>query len=454
MKTQSVSLMRALALTGAITCGVAACDVDKILRVEPAGLIPAVPIETPANAALLVAGAAADFDCAFNSFVAVGALITGEFVDALQTADRWPYHQRTVAPNQGRYSTNSCTALGMWAPQHGARVSANNIRRLMEGWTDVDVPGRQLLIARAAAYEAWSQLMLAESFQEVVFSTVSGETVNWAPAISRSQALDSAIVRFGQAITVAATIPTAAGDSIRFFALAGRARAYLDKAYAASATTPDIPSLTSAKDDALLVPAAFVWNVTASGTTGRRNNRVFQESNPTVTQQSSSVGPYYRTIGRQTGTTTGDPRVAIQNMNRVSNGTAVPQWAQLKYGAVSTSLPVTSGTEMRLIVAEWEARAGTRANALATIATFRTAGAQVAYTGTTLAEDMAEIQDQRRRALWLTGTYFGDVIRYDITLTPSAGTMAPWGQQYGPAGGRQQLLPLPDVERLNNPLLL
>ena len=98
---------------------------NKALEVEPASLIPAVELEQPANAALLVAGAASDFDCAFNSYAAVGALITGEFVDALQTADRWPYNQRTVASGQGRYSTNSCTGLGMYQPLQASRVSAS-----------------------------------------------------------------------------------------------------------------------------------------------------------------------------------------------------------------------------------------------------------------------------------------------------------------------------------------
>src|SRR6185369_12899623 len=147
--------------------------------------------------------------------------------------------------------------------------------------------------------------------------------------------------------------------------------AYLDQAWAASATNPDY---SKARADAALVPAVFVWNVTASAVSGRRNNRIFSESNPTVTQQSSSVGPYYRTLN--------DNRVRVQNMNRVSSGTAVPQWAQLKYAAVTSSIPAATGLEAQLIVAEADRRTS-RANALSIIATFRNAGGQPAYTGTT-----------------------------------------------------------------------
>lgn len=45
------------------------------------------------------------------------------------------------------------------------------------------------------------------------------------------------------------------------------------------------------------------------------------------------------------------------------------------------------------------------------------------------------------------------MIRYNIPLSPSAGTQTPWGQTYGSDVGRNQLLPLPDVERLNNPVV-
>ncbi|MGH9885121.1 MAG: hypothetical protein ACREBE_06315, partial [bacterium] len=197
MTKTSCTIVRALVATGALlTIPLASCDLNKALSVQPANLIPAVSLESPANAALLVAGTASDFDCAFNSFVVVGALIGEEFEDALQTADRWPYDQRNVTASNVRYAQNGCTALGMYTPLQAARVSASNVRRLLEGWTDVEVPGRQLLIARASAYEAWSQLLIAEAFCETVFSTVRGETIDWGTKITRAQALDSAIARF------------------------------------------------------------------------------------------------------------------------------------------------------------------------------------------------------------------------------------------------------------------
>ena len=99
MNSNSRNVMRALALIGALAATtVVGCDINKALNVEPANLIPAVTLEAPENASLLVAGAASDFDCAFGSYVVVGGLLGEELEDALQTADRWPYDH--IRPQQ------------------------------------------------------------------------------------------------------------------------------------------------------------------------------------------------------------------------------------------------------------------------------------------------------------------------------------------------------------------
>jgi SusD family. len=436
MMSFSGKIMRALGLAAVlIPAGITGCDFNKALSVQPANLIDAVALESsPQNALLLVNGAASDFDCAYNSYVVVGGLIGEELDDAIQTADRWPYDQRTVSANQSRYSQNSCTGLGVYTPLQAARVSANNVRRLLEGWTDVQVPGRQLLIARVTAYEAWSQLLLGEAFCETVFSTVDGEQVNYGTRITREQALDSAIARFSDAIAASPAGSGPVADSLRYFSLIGRAKAYQDRG-----------NLASARADAVLVPASFVWNITASNTNSRRQNRVFQENNAGSTP-SSSIGIRYRAA-----TYTSDPRIKIANTGKFSNSTNVPLWVQSKYPAVNSPIPMATGTEMQLLIAEAD-RTSNRANTLAIIATMRAAGNQPAYTGTTADDDLNEIIDQRRRALFLTGTHFGDLIRYNLTLTPAAGTGTPWNQQYGPDKGSQLCLPLPQAELLNNPL--
>lgn len=433
------SFMRTLGIAGALsTLATTACNLDEILEVTPTGLIPAGGLEIPSNAAILVAGVAADFDCAFGSYVVVTGMIGEELDDALQTAARWPYDQRMILANQTFYATNSCTGIGIYTPLQTARVSANNIRRLLEGWTDVEVgPRRVEHIARVAVYEGWSTLLLGEAFQESALSTVTGEQVNYAPRIPRTQVLQDAIAQLTLAITTAQGLGTVVGDSIVNFARVGRARAY-----------HNLNDMANARTDAAAVPAAFVWSSTASDVTSRRSNRVWSQSN--ATSVAATVGPRYRTLN--------DPRVPVEPLltsggAQRSNALGVELWAQEKYLTAASSLPIAQGAEMQLLIAEAD-RSTNSTNTVNIINTFRTAGNQGNYAGATDAASLlTEIIDQRRRALWLTGTHFGDVVRYNLTVTPAAGASAPWNQDYGPDTGAQLLMPLPEVEILNNPAI-
>ena len=414
-------------LAGALLMGsvLAACSIERALEVESPSRIPAGSLEHPSNAALLVNGAVADFDCAFQSYVVVSGLIGEELDEYTQTAARWPYDRRDVQANQSLYATSSCEGLGVYSPLQTARVSANNVIRLLEGWTDAEVPGRTALIARSTAYEAWSQLLLGEGFCSTVFSTFDGESFNYASEITRQQALETAEATFTEALDLLGSQTGASADSLRYFALLGRARTRLD-----------LGNTAGARADAVLVPAGFVFNSTASAVSGRRNNRVYNESNNIGV--SSSVSAIYRGYN--------DPRVPSVNLNR-SNALGVPAHGQLKYPSASSPIPIATGAEARLIVAEADITSNP-SNTVAIIDSFRAAGNQGSYTGPTDAASLrAQVIDQRRRALFLTGTHLGDLIRYDIAPQPAAGTNFPAGGPYG----TQLCMPVPDVERLNNP---
>jgi len=426
----------ALVAAAAMGLTLAGCDVNKALSVDAPSRIPAGTLETPANAALLVNGAVSDFECAYGAYVVVGGLVGEELDDYTQTASRWPYDRRDVQSNQGMYSVNGCEGLGVYTPLQTARVTANHVRTLLEGWTDTDIPAgtnRQVLIATAAAYEAWSILLLGEGFCSTVLTTINGANFAYAGETTRNDAFKAAEDRFNQAITVAQGQGSAA-TSILNMALVGRARARQDQG-----------NLTGARTDAALVPASFVFNASASSVSGRRNNRVFVESN--ALGVSSSVGARYRTLN--------DPRVPVQNLNR-PNALGVPAWAQLKYTSVSSNIPMATGDEAQLIIADADASSNS-ANTISIINAFRAKGNEGNYAGATDAASLlSEVIDQRRRALFLTGTNFGDIVRYKLTLTPATGTNFPAGQTYGSqtcVGDTRIGLPLPDVERQSNPKL-
>jgi hypothetical protein len=432
-----------LAVAGVAIMGLAvgACDIDKLLEARSPTRIPAERIERdPATAALFVNSAIGNFECAFGSYIVAGGLIGEELEDATATANRFPYDRRNTQPADIRYSTFGCEAVGTYAPLQTARVSANTIRRWLEEWTDQELANRRLLLAQAAAFEAYSMLLLGEGFCSMVFSTIAddGITVEYGTEITRQQVFQQAETRFGQAIAEAEAVGTTASNVLNL-ARVGRARTRLNLAVVNGAVV-DAAKLADARLEAAAVPPTFVYNMTAEETPNRRENRVWDENNSRFTP-TSTVGTHYRTLN--------DPRVPVQNLNRNASNTGVALWLQLKYPQAQNTIPIASGDEAQLIVAEADIVPNPN-NTITLLDMFRARGNQGPYAGgLTPAELRAEVIDQRRRELYLEGQHLGDVIRYGIALRPSQGTPFPGGGTFE----NQVCLPLPQTERLNNPML-
>jgi hypothetical protein len=205
----------------------------------------------------------------------------------------------------------------------------------------------------------------------------------------------------------------------------GRARTYLDLRQSALA-----------KADAQLVPAAYLKLVTASGINAHRNNRVWQESDTTF--DNTSIDSLYVRMN--------DPRVPIGNKNR-SSVTGIPLFFQKKFPSMSSPIRLASGDEARLIIAEANIRTGTFGAADSIINSFRARGGQGAITSPDSATASDSLFDQRRRELFLEGQHLFDLVRFGKTPGPVAGTPYAGGGVYG----SQLCLPLPDVEKQNNP---
>lgn len=415
---------RRVSLTGLaamLLTGLWACSLNDALDVDAPSRIPAEVLETPANATLLVNSAIGDFECAYGSYVVAGALIGEETIDGIQTADRYPFDRRSTQPSDRRYAVNSCDAggLGVYTPLQTARVDAENVIALLQKWTDVEVPNRAQLIATASAYAGYSLLMLGEGFCEMVVSEFD-ENRNpvLGGAITRDSTLKLAEARFTDALG-------SADASIKNMALLGRAKA-----------RQDLGRLADAKADAAQVPAAFERVITASATPGRRQNKVWAESS--VTASSSVVGEPYRSMT--------DPRVKYVKTARVTV-TGIPVVYQTKYTDASAPLPFATGDEAQFIVAEADLAAGNLTSAVSIINTFRTRAGFAPFASSNAAAIKAELIDQRRREFFLEGQHLGDLIRYDITPQPAAGTAYHGSGVYG----NQICLPLPDAEKINNP---
>lgn len=418
------SLLAALTALASLGCGVA----DRLLSVEPQDRIPASPAESsPANAQILASGAIADFECAFGAYVVMGGLIGEELDETRQIIDRSPYDQRVHTSHDRVYAVNRCESIGVYTPLQTARVSAERVGHLLEGWTDAEVPQRPTLIATMHAYAGYGTLLLGEGFCTTVISSLdASREVVYGGEISRDSAFRVAESRFGAAIAAA---EAAGATSVLHFARVGRARARLD-----------LGDLAGARSDAVLVPPGFTFEMTASASSARRQNRVWAQERTSLL---TSVGAPYRALG--------DPRVPVTDMRQTSP-TGVPVFFQQKYASAGAPIRIASGAEAQLIIAEADIAAGSASSlrsAQAIIDTFRARGNQPPMATAEQAALRAALIDQRRRELFLEGQHLGDVIRLDVTLTPAAGTRFPAGGVYG----SQKCLALPDVERQNNPAL-
>ena len=419
-----------LALT-ALVGSLAACDPDELLNVDSPSRIPAEVLESPGNAELMVNSAIADFECAAGAYFVVSGLIGEELKDGLQTADRYPYDQRSLTPADRRYQAFDCQSIGTYLPLQTARASSDRVQRYLEGWSDAEVApfNRNGGIARMALIGGYSRIYLGEGFCSMAISTVFGSEITYGGEINRDSVFRQAETKLTQAIAAA----TAPGDSlVRRAALLGRARARLN-----------LRNFAGAKADAALIPAGFVYNATASTTNTRRENRIWAQNNPNT--DATLVDTLYVARNDPRIVTTPPPGTGPRTV------TGVPRYRQTKFPTASTPIPISRYEEAQLILAEAELEVGTAAQALIHLNNVRARGNQGPLVSVDPATIRANIIEERRRELFLEGHHLGDIVRFNIALQPAPGTPYHGSGTYGTRTGTSACMPLPNNERLNNP---
>ena len=420
--------MRILAAAAALLASVACGSLDRVLAVDPQDRVEALPAErSPANALIFVNGAIADFDCAFGAYVVIGGLIGDELHLFRAISDRKTYDQRVHTSRDRVYAVLPCERMGVYTPLQTARVSAERTARLLESWRDAGVEGRDTLIATMHAYAGYATLLLGEGFCSTVLSTPDARGgLTYGGEIARDSAFRVAESRFGAAIAAA---QEASANTVVNLSLVGRARARLA-----------LGDLAGARSDAALVPPDFLHRMTASDTPLRRQNRVWAHVRD---EEEVTVGSLYRSLG--------DPRVTVTNQRR-AGALGFGLYYDEKYPSSDSPIRIAGGAEAQLIVAEADIATGTAAslgNARSIIDQFRVRGKQPPLAASDAATLKAALIDQRRRELFLEGQHLGDLIRYGAAFTPAVGAAYPGGGTYG----TQRCMPLPDVERDNNPVM-
>jgi starch-binding outer membrane protein, SusD/RagB family len=411
----------ALALAGSL----AACDaLDTALRVEAPGIVDAEVMNQPENAALLVSGTIADFECALGAYIVNAGLLGNELRDASVTAARFALDARTITETAG-YGGNLCTdnPPGIYVPLATAVWTSNNAITQLQSWTDAQVQNRTRLIGQAAAHGGYAHTLLGEGFCSAVITELG-------PEVQPAQVFEVAEQRFTLAIESA----TAAGDTeTRNMALLGRARVRLNRGNATGAAT----------DARALLAAAptFVRNSIASQSDSRRWNRLAEE----FRAGNATVAPAYR------GLTVGgvaDTRVASINVGAGHNQ-ADTVWMATKVGAARNldlrirPVPLASWREAHLIIAEAEGGQ----EAVSRINILRQHHGLPLFQSTDADAIRQQVIEERQRELFLEGHHLGDMRRFNLPQIPAANTPYRQGGLYGDA----RCFPLPAVERLNNP---
>jgi hypothetical protein len=409
------------------------CSTSRLLDVNAPNSVPVSLFDSPADANLMANSAISDFECAFGSAVLIEGIISDELADAQLGAAQWPYDRRDAnTQTNGIYGTSGCASNqgpGIYTPLSTSRWDADNALGKLNGWTDAQVPNRTTLIARMNLYAGFSYAMLGISMCNAAFDL--------GPSVDQKGMFALAEKRFSDAI--AAAQPLGLTDVVNA-ALVGRARVRLYQGNTSGAVT-----------DAQAVPKGFVFNAStdASDAGGRRANRVFA-----ALQQAGDYTVEAFALDLKTENGESDPRSAVQQTNTRPADSRSVIYVPKKYGTGSTAnntvgdaipLPVARYEEAQLIIAE--AQGG--ASAVSIINALRATVSLQPYTGPTDAASIKNLViDERRRVLFVEGLRNYDIQRFNLTLNPAAGTPYP---RVGGTYGNTTCLPLPDIERFNNP---
>lgn len=415
---QRLEFLRRVATASAALTMLAGCSMD----VTNPNTIEASTIDPVADARVFSLSAQQNF---YVAYAGQGGQ-NGNYINisGIYSNEVWSGAVRNETNDIARHvivDTNLDLNSQFWVPLQTAIGTNDQVLSVLKGTTTFT---SDIAVARSSLWSGYAIELLAESFCQGVLHV--------GPALTPAQMSDSAIARFQQAITVASNITSAEATKIVNTARVGLARAYLQKGDNANALAA-----------ANLVAPTFVAttvHVDDAQARTRLGNGIFLTSSGT-TQIAAGT---YRALG--------DPRVTAADAGINAQDGRNRLFRQTKYANITAPVRIASGLEARYIAAEAQLKLnGSTAPALALIAERRAAGNQPAFTGTTTAQVLAELMDQRARDFWLEGKHLGDIIRNPTAaaLLPAAGS--PF---YKPELGNFQALtclPVPFAEKANNP---
>ncbi len=411
----------------AVAVLVVGCSTSDLLNVQVPNSVAANTYKNPSNATLMVNSVIGDFECAFGGFVMAEGMASDELHDASLANGNWNLDRRDNNFTSGLYGSSACTVnTGLYTPLSTARGegdAAIQTARNPASRFSTQVPNLVALQAQANLYTGFSYAALGMSMCQAAFDK--------GPLVDQTGMFTLAESRFTAALAAA---QTAGLTDVAKAAHHGRARVLLY-----------LHNTAGAIADAQVIPSSFVLNATMDASNARRFNHVFQAIS---TSASVTVETTARALATENGEV--DPRSATTQLKATPADGLATIVIPNKYNAASLTagealpMPIARYAEAQLILAE--AQGG--AQAVTIVNAMRTTAGLKPYTGATdVASITALIAGERQRVLFVEGFRAFDIERLGLPLVPAVG--APYLQ--GGVYGGTVCLPVPDIEKFNNP---
>ena len=385
-RQERVSLL-AMLLVVAVATG---CD--SLLEAELPGSLGVEALNDPELAETLVLGVQGDFECAFRMYLFREALWADVAYFHENQLNQLRSEQRALATREGGNQNCENSREAVYLPWQIVRGQAEVAIDLIEGFPAGSVEDPDFLVGEAYMYSGYATQFLSEHYCGLFFGDDGVER-------SRADGFQEAVNHFTLAIDRASLSSAGEASDIVNMARVGRARAKLNLGDGAGAIT-----------DAEAVDMGFIGlsNYETSPTRLRWDR-------PWSVDASGTLQEPYR--NKMVGGVP-DPRVPTELLSTPTAQFGLEWWVQKKYNSRGSDIPISTWREAQLMIAEADpARSVAIINLLRSDPTGihseldASAWPLPAYAGGTPAEIAAQVQEERRRELFLQGTKVGDDLR-------------------------------------------
>lgn len=400
-------------LVAGILLVAAGCNLNLLGVEDNPQTVDAEDLQGPAAFDARFIGTQSDFSAGLDDAVTYGSLFADELTWGGSFVARQEIDLRKVPSSNDIVASEPYTTL-----QTAAKTSKDLKQDIAEGVFGDQVPAADNSpeFAQVALLAGYSRLYLADLFCTLAFDGTG-------PELSSSEVWQISADMFTEALGA-----DGATDGVRRAALVGRARARL--------MLGDEPGALS---DARQVPEGFERLAPYSGVSDREENDVHDL---TWEQERLSVSQEFRGLTID-DTDQEDPRVDLFFTGSTGFSGGVLQFNPNKYSDRTSPIRFASWEEAQYIIAEIQG--GDEARDIINLIRSRRGLPEWDTDESATAEEIRDkVIDEKARTLFMGGQRMGDLRRYldklGLDLFPQ-----------GPDFGDQTCMPLPDLERDNNP---